>query len=209
MLHVGAPLDTQAARTERRRPGAVVAAAPTPEHPHADVIQGLSKQAPPLQIPAPAAVPALPPLGSGKHEYVFVDTPSHLAACAMVSPPVPPVPVAGRASFYSSTMPSAPSELAPPPQPVLAAVTFSVLRPAPPVPLQELFEQDRIALDVEHHATHSYAGQTCLLQLSTGACRRGAGATALWSREPSIKPQHTAGSAPCRSSDGEPPVKMY
>ncbi|PRW59440.1 DNA damage checkpoint isoform A [Chlorella sorokiniana] len=33
----------------------------------------------------------------------------------------------------------------------------------------ELFEQDRIALDVEHHNVHSYAGMTCLLQLSTGA----------------------------------------
>lgn len=30
------------------------------------------------------------------------------------------------------------------------------------------YEQDRIALDVEHHAQHSYAGVTCLLQLSTG-----------------------------------------
>ncbi|KAL4425764.1 hypothetical protein ABPG75_009780 [Micractinium tetrahymenae] len=32
----------------------------------------------------------------------------------------------------------------------------------------ELYEQDRIALDVEHHAQHTYAGITCLLQLSTG-----------------------------------------
>ena len=35
----------------------------------------------------------------------------------------------------------------------------------------ELYEQDRVALDVEHHAQHSYAGQACLLQLSTGAAR--------------------------------------
>lgn len=32
----------------------------------------------------------------------------------------------------------------------------------------ELYEQDRLALDVEHHSQHSYGGQACLLQLSTG-----------------------------------------
>ena len=33
-----------------------------------------------------------------------------------------------------------------------------------------LARQRRFALDVEHHKVHSYAGVTCLLQLSTGGC---------------------------------------
>jgi ribonuclease D len=35
----------------------------------------------------------------------------------------------------------------------------------------ELYDQDRVALDVEHHSTHSYAGRACLVQLSTGGRR--------------------------------------
>lgn len=32
----------------------------------------------------------------------------------------------------------------------------------------ELYEQDRVGVDVEHHSAHSYTGVTCLLQISTG-----------------------------------------
>lgn len=89
--------------------------APQPRlaHPHADLIQQLCSQPPPLQ----------PTLTPWKHEdqdtfihsFTWVDTVPKLAAAAM-----------------------------------------------------ELYEQDRTALDVEHHSTHTYSGLTCLVQLSTG-----------------------------------------
>lgn len=100
-------------------PGAVPpVAAPPLVHPHAHVIEQLSKQPPPLQLPArPQHQTSTPPgvLGNSKAEYAWVDTAPKLAAACM-----------------------------------------------------ELFEQDRIALDVEHHSLHTYAGMTCLVQLSTG-----------------------------------------
>lgn len=100
-----------------RGPATAAAARPPPaEHPHAALIEALSRQPPLLQLPPREGPPGDAPLGSGKGEYAWVAKPSHLAAAAM-----------------------------------------------------ELFEQDRLALDVEHHNTHSYAGVTCLLQISTGA----------------------------------------
>ena len=34
--------------------------------------------------------------------------------------------------------------------------------------VEELLQQGRVALDLEHHSQHSYTGVTCLIQLSTG-----------------------------------------
>ncbi len=59
---------------------AAAAAAATAEHPHAEVIEQLSKQPPQLQLPPRPEPPG--PLGDGKSEYVWVARPSHLAAAA-------------------------------------------------------------------------------------------------------------------------------
>lgn len=52
-------------------------------HPFAKEIELLSQQAPPLQLPPWQSPLPAPPLGSGKEEYVFVDSVPHLAAAAM------------------------------------------------------------------------------------------------------------------------------
>lgn len=72
--------------------GQPAAAAPPPPapplsppavHPHAALIEQLSRQPPLLQVPPhPLPVP-LPPLGSGQAEYELVDRPCRLASAAM------------------------------------------------------------------------------------------------------------------------------
>lgn len=56
------------------------AAAAATAHPHAAVIEHLSRQPPQLQLPPRPEQPG--PLGDSKSEYVWVARPSHLAAAA-------------------------------------------------------------------------------------------------------------------------------
>jgi hypothetical protein len=60
----------------------------------------------------------------------------------------------------------------------------------------ELFEQDRVALDVEHHSLHTYAGMTCLVQLSTGEWQVQGGAAAGQGRRGCRRPADACGVVP-------------
>lgn len=91
--------DSRAAAAAAANGSAAAAAAAPPAHPQRALIEGELSWAPPLlELPPRRVAVPPPPLGACKHEYVWVDRPPLLAACAM-----------------------------------------------------ELYEQDRIALDVEHH----------------------------------------------------------
>lgn len=94
-----------------------------------------------------------------------------LLPCSRVAarPPPPTHPHAAAIAALQSAPPPLRAPAAPP-APLEACTWEWVDRPERLAQLAaQLSRCERFALDAEHHSAHSYAGITCLLQLSTGA----------------------------------------